>query len=477
MKIENFQVFRLHGKFNYNIQLENNSLILVAENGSGKTTLVNMFYYFLSRQWKKLNEYQFQKVILTIDDIEYTFDKPNLNEVAFRESKISRRFPMKYNLVIEHILTNYNIMDLRRNPELFDQIALRYDVPKGLIRELLLTYGDEELRLDRINQIQKLEEDLNKILKDIQIVYLPTYRRIEKDLKNIFPDLEENMKEYENRRRRKYILPTVPNYIELVEFGMDDVKERVERRCAELKGYFYNNLSRKITGSYLEDILNKRYKSFDSDKIQSFNAEALTYLLKRLDDSIISQAGKSELDKFVDKVKKQGAISDEDKINAYFVWKLFQIYEEQQNAELDINKFVNICNDYMGNGKYFHYDNDHFKVDICLDGLDSKNPALFDELIPFEEQKEEIPSIDYKDLSSGEKQIVSLFSHLILIKKKYFIIIDEPELSLSVPWQERFLPDVINSGGCEGILAVTHSPFIFRNNLKSYSHSLDEFTI
>jgi len=56
MKIENFKVHGLHGKSNYDIKFEDNSLILVAENGSGKTTLVNMFYYFLSRQWRKLNE-------------------------------------------------------------------------------------------------------------------------------------------------------------------------------------------------------------------------------------------------------------------------------------------------------------------------------------------------------------------------------------------------------------------------------------
>jgi energy-coupling factor transporter ATP-binding protein EcfA2 len=477
MQIQNFKVFKLHGKFNYDIKLENNSLILVAENGSGKTTIVNMFYYFLSRQWRKLNEYEFEKLILTIDSIDYTFDKQNLKEVAIRESRISKRFPQRYNAIIEHVISNYDLVNLRRHPEMLEQIALKFDVPISLVHEIMYTYGDEELRLDRIKQIQKLEEDLDIILNDIQIVYLPTYRRIEKDLKNIFPDVEENMKDYELRRRRKVFVTKAPNYIELVEFGMDDVKDRVERRCAELKGYFYNNLSRKITGAYLEDILNKRYKSFDSEKIKSFNDEALTYLLKRLDDSIISQAGKSELNKFVDKVKKQGAISDEDKINAYFVWKLFQIYEEQQKAELDINKFVEICNDYMGIGKYFHYDNDSFKVDICLDGPQNKQFPLFDEMSPFEKPKVQIPIIDYKDLSSGEKQIVSLFSHLILSKKRYFIIIDEPELSLSVPWQERFLPDVIESGGCEGILAVTHSPFIFRNILKDYSHSLSEFFV
>jgi predicted ATPase len=79
-------------------------------------------------------------------------------------------------------------------------------------------------------------------------------------------------------------------------------------------------------------------------------------------------------------------------------------------------------------------------------------------------------------LSSGEKQIVSLFSHLYLSgQNKYFVLIDEPELSLSVPWQKRFLVDVCSGSFCAGLIAVTHSPFIYDNELKKYAHSLGEF--
>ena len=42
-------------------------------------------------------------------------------------------------------------------------------------------------------------------------------------------------------------------------------------------------------------------------------------------------------------------------------------------------------------------------------------------------------------------------------------MIDEPELSLSIDWQRRLLPDIIRSGNCNMLLAVTHSPFIFEN--------------
>lgn len=54
--------------------------------------------------------------------------------------------------------------------------------------------------------------------------------------------------------------------------------------------------------------------------------------------------------------------------------------------------------------------------------------------------KNEEETIDLIQLSSGEKQIVSIFSKLYLESdEKSIIIIDEPELSLSLEWQKMLL--------------------------------------
>ena len=66
-----------------------------------------------------------------------------------------------------------------------------------------------------------------------------------------------------------------------------------------------------------------------------------------------------------------------------------------------------------------------------------------------------------------------MFCHLYIGHgKKYFVLIDEPELSLSIDWQEHFLTDVIESGVCEFMFAVTHSPFIFNEMLRGYRNDL-----
>lgn len=82
-----------------------------------------------------------------------------------------------------------------------------------------------------------------------------------------------------------------------------------------------------------------------------------------------------------------------------------------------------------------------------------------------------------EELSSGEKQIVSLFSHLLLDQDVLnYIVIDEPELSLSVDWQQRFLEDISEVPTCAFIGAVTHSPFIFENSLDRHTLDLLEHT-
>ena len=79
-------------------------------------------------------------------------------------------------------------------------------------------------------------------------------------------------------------------------------------------------------------------------------------------------------------------------------------------------------------------------------------------------------------LSSGEKQIISLFAKIYLSDyKSYIILFDEPELSLSMIWQKQLLPDILDSKKCNFLLAVTHSPFIFDNELDQYAVGLSEY--
>lgn len=64
-------------------------------------------------------------------------------------------------------------------------------------------------------------------------------------------------------------------------------------------------------------------------------------------------------------------------------------------------------------------------------------------------------------LSSGEKQILIIFANSILrsSRGKVFII-DEPELSLHLSWQERFIDDIKKLKTGSQFIFATHSPEI-----------------
>ena len=87
----------------------------------------------------------------------------------------------------------------------------------------------------------------------------------------------------------------------------------------------------------------------------------------------------------------------------------------------------------------------------------------------------------YKDinyLSSGEQQVLILFSYIAFNSKdgKVFII-DEPELSLHIKWQEDFLEklELITPKSTQLILA-THSP-ILANKKKSKAITLLPYNV
>ena len=66
-------------------------------------------------------------------------------------------------------------------------------------------------------------------------------------------------------------------------------------------------------------------------------------------------------------------------------------------------------------------------------------------------------------LSSGEQhELVLLYDLLFKVAPNTLVLVDEPELSLHVGWQKRFLPDlleIVKTAQFDALVA-THSPYI-----------------
>jgi predicted ATPase len=142
---------------------------------------------------------------------------------------------------------------------------------------------------------------------------------------------------------------------------------------------------------------------------------------------------------------------------AYFLSNLIKVYEQQSDNDNAIKEFVRVSNsylDYDGEGdKEIRYDESKVEIEV------------------FSKRTDQAISLD--KLSSGEKQIISIFSRLFLEQaNSYAILFDEPELSLSMEWQKKLLADIAQSSKCAFLLASTHSPFIFENELDQYADQM-----
>lgn len=73
-------------------------------------------------------------------------------------------------------------------------------------------------------------------------------------------------------------------------------------------------------------------------------------------------------------------------------------------------------------------------------------------------------------LSSGERQILIILAHLSLnrlLMKDGVFVVDEPELSLHMAWQDMFVDAVQSANPKLQLILATHSPAIIggRDNL------------
>ena len=85
--------------------------------------------------------------------------------------------------------------------------------------------------------------------------------------------------------------------------------------------------------------------------------------------------------------------------------------------------------------------------------------------------------IDIQDLSSGERQLIYIFIKLINSSKKTIFLMDEPEISLHLEWQEILISEIMKiSPDCQ-LIIVTHSPAIVMNGWMDSYIDIDDILV
>lgn len=429
--IKSFSVYGLFGTDDIHIPFDENIKILIGENGLGKTQVLNLFYYTLTRNFFRLGEFNFEKLVLEFD---------NIPAIVITKDRISHMVSSIYSdPMIKDIIEDigYNQFEMLRNRYRNNRNSrrkLEFDIeynnklrkyPMGRLFRII----EENESKEATSLFDSCKHDIALGVNGSSILYFPTYRRVEEDLHMLGYEEDEFPSE------------------DLIQFGMEDVQRRFNQIEITIDRYLKEGFS-EITSEILSQLV-KGFSEIDRSFLSSINQNDIDIILARVGTQLPDS----------DKIEIRNIVLNQDFKNpslTYFLQKLVEIYEKQKELDDSVKVFRDVCNKYLVNKKIF-YDESAIKIYV-KSGRSNSEIAL-------------------SKLSSGEKQIVSIFSKVYLSgeDKRFIMLFDEPELSLSMTWQKQLLPDVLNSKKCDFLLAVTHSPFIFENELDMYAIGLNEY--
>jgi len=434
--LKKIKIEGLFGKYNYDIEFKNDICIWVSENGVGKTTILNIIVALLNGDKKTLAETNFHKIEIVLGSKIYTIDKTKVKQTYTDEKlaerlfdEIRRLMPAPY---YKRIVDSYRVsgkIDIEEIEERLyhysfrDRDSYRYDKR--------LNYMLNELKEFQFNDFSNdLYEIKSKVLEEP--LFYPTYRRIEVSLDKVFL----NSTSRNTDELTKYI-----------GFGMDDVKRRIKGLLDKM-GKDANNSYIEMNGSIISDLLKGSTIQQLTQSIPKINRHKVEVVIKRIGEERIENI--DSLKEFVNGTTE----NPNEEFLKFYLDKLVKIYDSQKAIDDKLSKFAGVCTKYLS-GKKIIYDEAMLSIDVFdIDG----------------------EKIEFDDLSSGEKQIVSIFSKVYLdITTSCIFIIDEPEISLSIEWQKELLMDIYNSGKIGLLIATTHSPFIFKNDFRNYVMEIDVF--
>jgi AAA domain, putative AbiEii toxin, Type IV TA system len=437
--LRTFTVHGLHGDRDVTIKFDGKTRIVVAANGAGKTSVINLLYHFLQRNFYRLSQYEFEKieveftngkiVCVTPEDLESELPDFSKAELPIYARRLFERVPSdQLTLLLELFRSRRDLESLRTNSA-FTKIRISSGMTSNDVFRALTTL-EQSLKggLFNTSSTSSIRDTIEQSFPH-ELLFLPTYRRVEEDLSNLGLSVEDG-----------------PTRLNIINFGMSDVRKRfdlVMRSISESSLIFYQQMS----GRMLDELM-KGLSSDTLDYAHVSTTAVVAPLLKRFASSISSTTRQEIID-----LTASGRIREAQyRPLAYFISRLVEIDRERQQAESYVIRFCDVVNGYFED-KSVQYNNDAMTITV----VNKKNnrPIALDKL------------------SSGEKQLISLFSQIYLgSAPDLAVLFDEPELSLSIDWQKKILPDILNSGRCRFLLVATHSPFIFDNELERHAQPM-----
>lgn len=412
--ISNFTVEKLWGHKNYLLELNDDVNVIIGPNASGKTTLINILFDSLSGNFPRLIRTEFKEVRISLKSFEGAMTRSiritrNDEELVFYLGK------QKYSIPVGRFLRFGDDFELHDHPAFLTRLnrAIGFDT-------------------------RELRHELRQL---VPAVWLPVSRRL--------PIAEEE--EVEQRRLHRKPLESVDECLADLADSLQQYRFALNTELSELRLEFQRHALENILYDKQHDRALLDLSSFEPPSEHDKQA-----LLKAFQDvGFVDRRMEKRIDDHFsaanEAAKKMSEADDKIDLETIFIIPLI-------NRTREIVKFAQE----LESKREALFRALHFFETIVNGFLNDKSIQVSDrgELMIIPDRPGASP-IDWRHLSSGEKQILILLTQALLSEKTPVVYVaDEPELSLHVDWQEKLLNALTQlAGRCQFIVA-THSPDI-----------------
>ncbi|MBQ8020051.1 MAG: AAA family ATPase [Paludibacteraceae bacterium] len=433
MRITHFKGTGIRGYMDFDIHFKENLHFLIGINGSGKTTVLKLISALITPSYFDLSQIEFK-------EIELELLQDNNTTIVIKCSKNEKQLSLKCESVEGQI--PISVLRFRNNP-----YPIEFLIDK--MRNDLMHFEEESV----VKKIRSLETPL----------FLGLNRRF---FDNPIMQIE---KDAMITRRMN---PNIDSLFDSVDRALRDIQD------------MFNEVTRNNSRSQyaLADRFRKDVfeESFKIQTISSFSSEQYKSSLAQLNEkkktlyNAIELLGmdklKSSFNEFFDKMSynlnilnETSSLDESNKpndeyYNAFINWVL----NSEQLKRID--SIITLANEYSNSLQTLKKPFNRFVDSVNLFFSEGNKQIRVEESgdikILIGQKKNTI-----YELSSGEKQLIIILAHVAFYKKLNrnsapVFIIDEPELSLHISWQEKFVDALIKANPDTQFIMATHAPAI-----------------
>jgi predicted ATPase len=421
MKILHFYAKKVHGIYNFDFDFHRDVTFLVGINGSGKTSALRLMQAALTLDLSALYSIKFAELSLTIE----RDGRAQTIRIKNEGNSLSLFFSKEDDGITLPLLSEEEKATYTKNGRL-----------------------DEHLDEMRLHILRTIPEEGRRLISGEKPLFLGLERRTGRyDDEFNYTDDERNVK-YRIGMRRE------------MRDGLESCQSLIERSYRQFRRISDTSNSRLISviiGSTFD------YIKFDPETIEagqmSSYQELQELLLRRqeLEKFALDLGGGNTLSEQIDQFFRRitAIFTDETPRNSFSIELLMnkvqiqrfhkilaELDRQKKNAErvyAPIRRFVDSMN------RFF----DQSRKNVDVDSIGRLRIIQGGDAIPAQ------------SLSSGEKQLLILMAHATLSRNKGGVfIVDEPELSLHLRWQEMLIGELMSTNKDNQFIFATHSPEI-----------------